>query len=117
REEDNNETEELATNDKGLTTEKVDVPTSTFTTTRIEWKSILIKSDIDGGSELTSETIEVLTEFDAENVDEGTKLTLPENILFDYDSSELLPDADEAIEKLVHLAEEIAEDITIIGHT
>lgn len=107
------EKEDLTTN----SVEKIDVPNSKIAISDIEGKSLFYISDIDGSSEINREVIEVLTEFAAEDVGEGTKLTLPEDILFDYDSSELRPDAGEAIQKLVNLSEEIEEDITIVGHT
>src|SRR5699024_11761146 len=60
-----------------------------------------------------------LSEFDAVNIEDGTKLTLPEDILFDFDSSELLPEANEAIDQLVKVIEttDDEEEIAIVGHT
>lgn len=115
--ENNIEVDELSTNIESLTYETIDIPTSLFAVSNINGDSFFHVSEIGGDSEINREMIEVLTEFEAEEINEGTKLTLPEDILFDYDSSELRDDADEAIQKLVYLAEEIDGDITIIGHT
>src|SRR5690625_1602533 len=99
--------------------EEKDIPPTTFTATKLDGQTIIIRNSIDASSSIDREIIETLTEFNAEEVDEGTKLTLPEDILFDFDSADLRADVNEAIDKLVQLAEETdtSETITIIGHT
>lgn len=111
------ETNEIKAETGRLITEKMEIPSSTFSTSKIEGSSNFVRSKIDGSSTLDREIIETLTEFNAEEVDEGTMLTLPEDILFDFDSADLRSDADEAFEKLVRLAEETEGEMTIIGHT
>lgn len=49
--------------------------------------------------------------------DEGTKLTVPDEILFDFDSYELHVEADTVIKQLVEVIETADGDVTIIGHT
>lgn len=102
-----------------IESEKKDIPPTIFTATKLDGQTIIIRNSIDASSSIDREIIETLTEFNAEEVDEGTKLTLPEDILFDFDSADLRTDANEAIDKLVQLAEETdtSETITIIGHT
>ena len=97
--------------------EEKDIPPTTFTATKLDGQTIIIRNSIDASSTIDREIIETLTEFNAEEVAEGTMLTLPEDILFDFDSSELRQEADEEIDKLVQLAEETDELMTIIGHT
>lgn len=38
-------------------------------------------------------------------IEEGITLTLPEDIFFDFDSAQLRSEAEEAIDKLVYIAE------------
>src|SRR5690625_3447147 len=97
--------------------EEKDIPPTTFTATKLDGQTIIIRNSIDASSTIDREIIETLTEFNAEEVAEGTMLTLPEDILFDFDSSELRPEADEEIDNLVQLTEETDELMTIIGHT
>jgi len=77
------------------------------------------KSSTDIGSDFDKEVKETLSEFNVEETEDGAKLTLPEDILFDFDSYELLSEADEAIEQLVQVIEvaDDNEDVTIVGHT
>jgi len=60
----------------------------------------------------------ILSDFNAERIDDGILFTVPENVLFDFDQSDLRPDAEEA---LAGIAEVLAfyegEPVTIIGHT
>src|SRR5699024_6620103 len=56
------------------------------------------KSSTDIDSDFDKEVKETLSEFNAEGTEDGAKLTLPEDILFDFDSDQLLSEADEAIE-------------------
>lgn len=68
-------------------------------------------------SEEEKEVINTLNEFHAEEIDDSTKLTLPEDILFNFDSDELREDADQAIEKLVKVLDASDGDVEIVGHT
>lgn len=94
-----------------------EIPPTTIIATKLGGKTTIIKSKIGGDSTIDREIIETLTEFRAQDVDEGTMLTLPENILFDFDSAELREEADDEIEKLVQLAKETDDLITVVGHT
>lgn len=77
------------------------------------------KSSTDIDSDFDKEVKETLSEFNAEGTEDGAKLTLPEDILFDFDSDKLLSEADEAIEQLVQVIEttDDNEEVTIVGHT
>jgi len=77
------------------------------------------KSSTDIDSDFDKEVKETLSEFNAEGTEDGAKLTLPEDILFDFDSDQLLSEADEAIEQLVQVIEttDDNEEVTIVGHT
>lgn len=107
--------ENIGTNQ--IEAEEKEIPQTIVTATKLDGQTIIIRNSIDASSSIDREIIETLTEFNAKEVDEGTMLTLPEDILFDFDSSELRPEADEEIDKLVQLAEETDELMTIIGHT
>lgn len=99
--------------------EEEDKLTSEFEISQTEISSVVYKSSTEVDSEFSKEVMEALSEFDAVNIEDGTKLTLPEDILFDFDSSELLPEADEAIDQLVKVIEttDDEEEIAIVGHT
>src|SRR5699024_11443988 len=70
--------------------EEEDKLTSEFEISQTEISSVVYKSSTEVDSEFSKEVMEALSEFDAVNIEDGTKLTLPEDILFDFDSSELL---------------------------
>ncbi|MFC0014189.1 MULTISPECIES: OmpA family protein [Allobacillus] len=93
------------------------VPTSTFTITKMSFGSIILKTKSDVDSNFEKEIMETLTEYNAVGTDDGAMLTLPEEILFDFDSSELRPGADEAIEQLLQVIETTDDTVTIVGHT
>lgn len=60
----------------------------------------------------------VFTEFDAQQTPDGLLLTLPENVLFDFDRADLRPDARSALQKIeTVLAEYAAVPVRVIGHT
>ncbi len=90
---------------------------SEFTITEIPIGSIFLISRIDMDSSFEKEVMETLTEFNAVGTADGAKLTLPEDILFDFDSDELRPEADEAIEQLAQVIDTTEDDVTIVGHT
>lgn len=116
-EEDNETVDEEDIKTTQTETADLEVPLTTVTRTKLEGKTVVVWESIDSSTSIDREIIETLTEFNAEEVAEGTMLTLPEDILFDFDSSELRPEADEEIDKLVQLAEETDELITVVGHT
>lgn len=93
--------------------------TSEFVITETSINSVYFKSSTDVGSEFDKEVMETLSDFDAESTDDGAKLTLPEDILFDFDSATLPSEADEAIQQLVQVIETTEEDdeVSITGHT
>ena len=93
------------------------IPKSEFFISEMNIGSFIFKSSMDIGSSIDKEVIETLSEFNAIGVDDGAKLTLPGDILFDFDSDELHSEADKTIQKLVKVAEETSGDITIVGHT
>ena len=75
-----------------------------------------------GSGELGRSEVEAvvlaITGFDGVEVDGGVLLTLPEDILFDFDESTLRPDAAEAVDRLAGILEYYdGEAVTIIGHT
>lgn len=93
--------------------------TSEFVIIETSIGSVFFKSSTDVDSDFDKEVKETLSEFDAEGTDDGTKLTLPEDILFDFDSAELRSEADEAIEQLVQVIEttDDDDDVSIVGHS
>lgn len=93
------------------------IPTSEFTTYPLAIGSIILKSDLNIGSTIEKEVIKTLTEFNAVSTGDGAKLTLPENILFDFDSDELRSEADKVIDQLVQVIETTNDEVVIIGHT
>lgn len=103
----------------GTRFEKTDIKvTNDIQISKLSFGSNIVVDKIEmGKSSINKEVLETLSEFDAVNTADGTMLTLPENILFDYDSSELRSESKEAIEKLAQVADEIDDKITIIGHT
>lgn len=93
------------------------IPMSEFLITKMPIESIFLISDMDIDSSFEKEVIETLSEFNAVETEDGTKLTLPEDILFDFDSAELRSGAGKAIDQLVQLIETTDDEVTIVGHT
>ncbi|WP_207302280.1 OmpA family protein [Gracilibacillus phocaeensis] len=93
------------------------VPNSTFHITQTSISSVFYKSSMDIDSDFQKEVVETLTEYDAVGTEDGTKLTLPEDILFDFDSSELRSESTEVMEQLVQVIDTTDDDVTIVGHT
>lgn len=91
--------------------------TSDFVRSQTSISSIFFRNSTDIGSDISKEVRETLSEFNATESDGGTKLTLPDDILFDFDSDKLRAEADKVIDQLVEVAETTDGDITIIGHT
>ena len=101
--------------DEGNDAEEEEPPESVVFTSKLP-KSYVTTSDIDV-SEVEKEIIDTLNEFKAEEIDDDTMLTLPEDILFDFDSDKLRSDADDAIEKLMQIMDATDGDVKIVGHT
>lgn len=76
----------------------------------------LIVNDIEI-SEVELEILDTMSEYDAVQDESGTTLTLPDNILFDFDSDQLRSEADDAIQKLTQVIESTDGDVLIVGHT
>lgn len=68
-------------------------------------------------SQTEREVLETLDEFNAVEAEAGTTLTLPDNILFDFDSYALRKEADDVIEQLVQVIESAEGAVKIVGHT
>lgn len=114
------ETREITEDDiPGTRYDKTDIEvTNDIQINKLDIGSNIVVDKIEmGKSSINKEVLETLSEFDAVDTADGTMLTLPEDILFDYDSSELRSKSKEAIEKLAQVADEIDDKITIIGHT
>lgn len=105
-----------------------DIPPSEFTYKELDINSNYVRTElgiqsryyfneIGIESKMDKRVIQALSEFDAVKTDSGTKLSLPEDILFDFNSAKLRSEADDAIEKLAAVADETDGNITIIGHT
>lgn len=93
------------------------VPNSTFHITQMSIGSVFYKSSMDIDSDFEREIMDTLTEYNAVETEDGAKLTLPEDILFDFDSSELRSDTGDVMDQLVQVIDTTDDDITIIGHT
>ncbi|ALX50321.1 OmpA family protein [Lentibacillus amyloliquefaciens] len=105
-------------NDENDSGQEENIPKSEFNITQMSIGSIFFKSSMDIDSSIEKEVMETLTEFNAVGTEDGAKLTLPEDILFDFDSSELRSEADEVIGQLVQVIETTDDDeVTIVGHT
>lgn len=117
--EEENEEKDDVENSSSDIEEEDDEPTSEFTITETSISSFFVKTSTEIGSEFDKEVMETLSEFNATNTGDGAKLTLPEDILFDFDSATLLSEADDAIEQLVQVIEatEDGDDVSITGHT
>ncbi|ARK28593.1 OmpA family protein [Halalkalibacter krulwichiae] len=83
--------------------------------TKMSTSRFFIK-DIDV-SQVEKDILETLGEFHAVIEEETTTLTLPDNILFEFDSYELLQEADKVIEQLVQVIEAAEGKVAIEGHT
>lgn len=60
----------------------------------------------------------VFTEFNARQTDDGIVLTLPENVLFDFDAADLRPDAEQALAQIQTVLEAYPDaPVQIVGHT
>ncbi len=77
----------------------------------------IVTEGIDGSSQVEIEMIETLSEFNAVDTDVGTLLTLPGNVMFDFDDDNLRPEADEVIAQIVQVIEATDEAVHIAGHT
>lgn len=106
-----------AENDENDSDQEENVPKSEFNITQMSFGSIFFKSSMGIDSSFEKEVMETLTEFNAVGTEDGAKLTLPEDILFDFDSSELRSEADEAIGQLVQVIDTTDDEVTIVGHT
>lgn len=77
--------------------------------------------EVGGGAapgEVEARVGEILAEFDAVEVGADTVLTVPEQVLFDFDSAQLRPDAPAALDALVEVLDfESAAPVEIRGHT
>ncbi|MFD1363262.1 OmpA family protein [Lentibacillus salinarum] len=104
-------------NDESDSDKEENIPKSEFIITEMSIGSIFFKSSMDIDSSFEKEVMETLTEFNAVGTEDGAKLTLPEDILFDFDSSELRPEADKAINQLVQVIDTTDDEVTIVGHT
>ncbi|QKY69790.1 OmpA family protein [Lentibacillus sp. CBA3610] len=115
----NEEQEDNMISDNDIENEEADVPKSEFFISKMSIGSIILTSsmDISSDSDIEKEIMETLSEFDAVGVEDGAMLTLPENILFDFDSDELRSDADDVIDQLTKVMDETDGDVTIVGHT
>ena len=61
---------------------------------------------------------QTLTQFNATPVDGGFRLTLPDSILFDFNSSELRPDAAQSLALIADVLRYFQGDqVIVIGHT
>lgn len=61
---------------------------------------------------------QALTQFDATVIDGGFQLTLPDTILFDFGSSQLRPDARQALALIAEILEYFDnEQVIVVGHT
>ncbi|WP_176446473.1 OmpA family protein [Lentibacillus sp. CBA3610] len=103
--------------DKNDSDQEENVPKSEFNITQMSFGSIFFKSSMDIDSSFEKEVMETLTEFNAVGTEDGAKLTLPEDILFAFDSSELRSEADEAIGQLVQVIDTTDDEVIIVGHT
>jgi len=80
-------------------------------------------SEIVAGEGATSSSVEVvvaetLSEFDANETPEGTVLTVPEQVLFDFNSAELRPEAESALADLAEVLRYYeGAPVEIRGHT
>lgn len=79
-------------------------------------RSRVVATDVEL-SQVEREILDTLDEFNAVEANTGTMLTLPEHILFDFDSYELRSDADEVIARLVQVIEASEGNVAIVGHT
>ncbi|APC47560.1 OmpA family protein [Virgibacillus halodenitrificans] len=89
-----------------------------------KWKGNLVKNDKD------DKYLEYIVEIDAPNFDpaedvgltvneEEVKMQMPDHLLFDFDKSELKPEAKKILDKVIQDLQELEEgtDIQINGHT
>jgi outer membrane protein OmpA-like peptidoglycan-associated protein len=73
--------------------------------------------DVLASSEVEQIT-QTLTQFGATEVDGGFRLTLPDSILFDFNSSELRPDATPALALIADVLRYFeGDEVIVIGHT
>lgn len=64
-----------------------------------------------------SDREELLETFDAEDGPDGTVLTVPDRVLFDFGSADLRNTADDRLERLLRLLEDTDGPIQVHGHT
>ncbi|MFC4024674.1 OmpA family protein [Oceanobacillus longus] len=104
--------------DVGSNSDKTeDIPKSEFFKSEMSIGSIFYKSSMEISSDFEKEIMETLTEFNAVGTADGAMLTLPEDILFDFDSDELRSEADKAMDQLTQVIETTDGEVIIVGHT
>lgn len=64
-----------------------------------------------------SDRDELLETFDAEQGPDGTVLTMPDRVLFDFGESDLRPTAEDRLTRLLRLLEDTEGTIRVEGHT
>lgn len=98
--------------------EKMDIGNSEVSvfTAELPRSRIMITGDVED-SDLNMAILQALDDFEAITTDGGTTLTLPDHILFDFDSYELSSDSSKAIEQLLQIVEISEGDVVISGHT
>ncbi|MDY0410046.1 OmpA family protein [Virgibacillus soli] len=68
-------------------------------------------------SQIEKEVMQTLDDFNAVKADGGTMLTLPDHILFDFDSDQLRNEANKVLAQLVQVIDTAGGTVTILGHT
>ncbi|MBU9723369.1 MULTISPECIES: OmpA family protein [Bacillaceae] len=68
-------------------------------------------------SQAEVDMMETLSEYNAVEMDLGTLLTLPGNILFDYDDDELRHESEAVVDQIVQIIEATEGTVYIAGHT
>lgn len=80
-------------------------------------------TDLEYGSEEAESDLEIrvaqtLSDLNAETRDGDTVVTLPENVLFDFDEDTLLPEAEDTLDDLAEAVEYFADaPVRVEGHT
>ena len=68
-------------------------------------------------SEVEVRVAEIISDYDGVTTEAGTTLTVPSEVLFDFDESELRPDAQARLGQIVEVIDFYGDAVEVVGHT
>ncbi len=99
-----------------------DTETSSATDEEVAADDVASTATTTGGDDVTSEAEvrirEIISDYDGRRTDEGTLMTVPAEVLFDFDEATLRRDAHAALDEILEVLEHYdTAPVEIVGHT